>query len=104
MGPGGPVRADAFTNSLKTTLLLVTLGGLFVLLGSLLGGRTGAMICLAIGLVTVCISFCMGDKLAVRSANAKLVDEQQAPELYAMVGELAQRADLPMPRIAVSQS
>jgi heat shock protein HtpX len=98
------VRADAFTNTLKTTLLLGALGGLFVLLGSLLGGRTGAMIGLAIGLVTVGISFFMSDKLALRSANAKLVDEQQAPELYAMVRELAERADLPMPRVAVSPS
>jgi heat shock protein HtpX len=98
------VRADAFTNTLKTTVLLGALGGLFVLLGSLLGGRTGAMIGLAIGLATVGISFFMSDKLALRSANAKLVDEQQAPELYAMVAELAQRADLPMPRIAVSPS
>ena len=98
------MRADAFTNTLKTTVLLGALGGLFVLLGSLLGGRTGAMIGLAIGLVTVGISFFMSDKLALRSANAKLVDEPQAPELYALVGELAQRADLPMPRIAVSPS
>ena len=92
------MRADAFTNTLKTTVLLGALGGLFVLLGSLLGGRTGAMIGLAIGLVTVGISFFMSDKLALRSANAKLVDEQQAPELYAMVKDLAQRANLPMPR------
>jgi heat shock protein HtpX len=98
------VRADAFTNALKTTVLLGALGGLFVLLGSLLGGRAGAMIGLAIGLVTVGISFLMSDKLALRSANAKLVDEQQAPELYAMVAELAQGADLPMPRMAVSPS
>ena len=92
------MRADAFTNTLKTTVLLGALGGLFVLLGSLLGGRTGAMIGLAIGLVTVGISFFMSDKLALRSANAKLVDEQQAPELYAMVRELAdagQPADAP---------
>ena len=98
------MRADAFTNTLKTTVLLGALGGLFVLLGSLLGGRTGAMIGLAIGLVTVGISFFMSDKLALRSANAKLVDEQQAPELYAMVKDLADRANLPMPRLAVSPS
>ena len=95
------MRADAFTNTLKTTVLLGALGGLFVLLGSLLGGRTGAMIGLAIGLVTVGISFFMSDKLALRSANAKLVDEQQAPELYAMVeraGPAGQPADAPRRR------
>jgi heat shock protein HtpX len=93
---------DAFRNTMKTAVLLGALGGLFVLLGSLLGGRTGAMIGLALGLLTVGASFLFSDKLALKASGARLVDESQAPELYGIVRDLAQRADLPMPRVAVS--
>jgi heat shock protein HtpX len=93
---------DGFKNTMKTTVLLAALGGLFVGVGALLGGRTGAVIGLVLGLVTVGVSFFTSDKLALRSAGAHLVDEHQAPELHAMIRELADGAGLPMPRIAVS--
>src|SRR5262245_64081412 len=91
-------------NTMKTTVLLGALGGLFVALGALLGGTGGAAVGLVIALVVVGASYFASDKLAMRAANAQLVTEQQAPELYAIVRELSGAAGLPMPRVAVSPS
>lgn len=89
-------------NTLKTTVLLAGLGGLFVAVGGLLGGSGGAAIGLLIGLALVGGSYWFSDKLALKAARAQIVTEQQAPDLHRMVASLAQRADLPMPVVAIS--
>jgi heat shock protein HtpX len=89
-------------NTLKTTVLLAALGGLLVAVGALLGGSTGATIGLVIALVLVGGSYWFSDKLALKAAAARVVTEQEAPELYRMVAGLAQRAELPMPVVAIS--
>ena len=93
-----------FKNSVKTTGLLAGLGGLIVGLSALIGGGnpTYLMIGLVLALVTVGASYWFSDKLALRSAGAQVVTEAQAPEFYAMIRRLAQRADLPMPTVAIS--
>lgn len=88
-------------NSLKTAVLLAALGGLFMGIGSLFGSG-GLVIGLLLGLVFVGGSYWFSDKLAVRAAGAQPVTEAEAPELYAMVRELTQRAGMPMPAIYVS--
>ena len=91
---------------MKTTVLLAGLGGLIVAVAGLLGGgSTGAlMIGLLLALVMVGGSYWFSDKLALRSARAEIIEEHQAPEFYAMVRSLAERANLPMPKVAVSPS
>lgn len=96
------MNGDAFTNTLKTTVLLGGMGVLFVGLGALIGGRTGAIIGLILGLVSVGASYFASDRLALRAAGGRVVEESEAPELFAMVRDLSQRAGLPMPKVAVS--
>jgi heat shock protein HtpX len=91
-----------FKNTLKTTVLLAGLGGLAVAVGGLLGGSTGLIIGLLIGLGIVGFSYWQSDKLALRAARAQVVTASQAPELYQMVAGLAARANLPMPTVAIS--
>lgn len=95
-----------FKNSMKTAVLLAGLGGLIVGIASLLGGGSSSavMIGLVIALVMVGGSYWFSDKLALRSAQAKIVAEADAPEFYRMVASLAQRANMPMPRVAISPS
>jgi heat shock protein HtpX len=95
-----------FANTLKTTVLLGGLGGLIVLVAGLLGGgsTTALLIGLVIALVTVGGSYWFSDKLALRAAGARIVTEPEAPELYAVVRSLADRAGLPMPVVAISPS
>lgn len=93
-----------FKNTMKTSVLLAALGGLIVAVAALLGGGSNGaiMIGLAIALVMVGGSYWFSDRLALRSARAQIVTENEAPEFYAMVRSLAERANMPMPRVAIS--
>lgn len=93
-----------FKNTMKTSILLAALGGLIVAVAALLGGGSNGaiMIGLAIALVMVGGSYWFSDRLALRSAKAQIVTESDAPEFYAMVRSLAERANMPMPRVAIS--
>lgn len=95
-----------FKNSMKTAVLLASLGGLIVGVAALLGGgsSTAVMFGLVIALAMVGGSYWFSDKLALRAANAQVITEQDHPEFYRMVADLAQRAQLPMPRVALSPS
>jgi heat shock protein HtpX len=88
-------------NTAKTAALLAFLGAIFLGIGSLFG-QGGLVIGLVLGLVFVGGSYWFSDKLAVMSARAVPVTEQEAPRLYAIVRDLAQRANMPMPRIYIS--
>ena len=93
-----------FKNTMKTTVLLAALGGLIVTVAGLLGGgSSGAvMIGVVIALVMVGGSYWFSDKLALKSAKAVVITESDAPEFYRTVQSLAQRANMPMPRVAIS--
>ena len=88
----------------KTAILLAALGGLFVVLGGAFLGQSGLYIGLVLGLVMVGGSYWFSDKLAIASARAVEVTPQQAPEYHQIVTELAQRANLPMPRLYIAAS
>jgi heat shock protein HtpX len=95
-----------FKNSLKTAVLLAALGGLIVAIASLLGGGSSSavMFGLVIALVMVGGSYWFSDKLALKSAGAQVITEADHPEFYGMIRNLADRAGMPMPRVAVSPS
>ena len=92
---------SAFTNTLKTTILLAFLGALFIGIGGLFGPG-GLIIGLVLGLVIVGGSYWFSDKIAIAAARAKPVSREEAPRLYAIVEELAQKDGIPTPRIYIS--
>lgn len=85
-------------NTIKTYTLLAALGGLVMLIGSFFG-RGGLFMGLILGLVFVGGSYWFSDKLAIKSARAVPVTEQQMPEYYRIVRELTTAANMPMPRL-----
>jgi heat shock protein HtpX len=89
-------------NAFKTAVLLGFLGGLFMAVGAAFGGTSGLMIGLVIGLVFCGGTYWFSDKLAIASARAKPISREEDPELYSMVEDLSQRAEIPMPRVYVS--
>ncbi len=88
-------------NQAKTLLLIVAMTAVLVWVGDQLGGESGMMLALAIGLVMNGVSYFFSDKIVLASYGAKVLSQAEAPELYAIVANLAQRAGLPMPRIAL---
>ena len=86
-------------NLLKTAVLMAAITALFMAIGSVLGGRQGMMLALVIALGMNFFSYWFSDKLVLKMYNAQEVDETSAPQFYRMVRELAQRAQLPMPRV-----
>jgi heat shock protein HtpX len=93
-----------FKNTMKTTVLLAGLGGLIVAVAGILGGGSAGSLVfgLVIALVMVGGSYWFSDKLALRSAKAQIVTEAQAPEFFAMIRRLSDRAGMPMPTVAIS--
>jgi len=89
-------------NNVKTAAILAGIGGLLILAGAAYGGSGGAVIGLVIGLVIVGSSYWFSDKLAIRSARAVEVTEEQMPRYHAIVRDLAERGNIPMPRLYVS--
>ena len=88
-------------NQAKTLLIIVAMTGLLVWIGGYFGGQSGMVLALAIGLVMNGISYFFSDRIVLASYGARVVDQAEAPELYAIVANLTQRAGLPMPRIAI---
>ncbi len=86
-------------NLMKTAVLMAAITGLFMALGSVLGGSQGMMIALVIAVGMNFFSYWFSDKLVLKMYNAQQVDESSAPQFYRMVQELAQRAQLPMPKV-----
>ena len=89
-------------NNVKTWVLMAGLLGLFLLVGQLIGGSSGLVAALVIGSIFNFVMYFFSDRLVLRMYRAQVVSAEQAPELYAMVDRLRQRAGLPMPKVAIA--
>jgi heat shock protein HtpX len=86
-------------NYFRTMLLLAAMTALFMAVGYLIGGTGGMMIAFLFALGTNAFAYWNSDKMVLRMHNAEPVTRASAPELYDMVGRLASRAGLPMPKV-----
>ena len=76
-------------NNMKTTLLLATLTAILVVLGDMIGGRSGMMIMFIISMGMNFMSYWFSDKIVLAQYNAQQVTAQSNPKLYGMVERLA---------------
>jgi len=88
-------------NYLRTAILLAGLTALFMGVGYLIGGSSGALIALLIAAATNLFAYWNSDRMVLSTYGAHEVDRESAPELVQLVAELAGRAGLPMPRVFV---
>ena len=86
-------------NLMKTAVLMAAITALFMAIGSVLGGRQGMMLALVVALGMNFFSYWFSDTMVLKMYNAQEVDESSAPQFYRMVRELAERAQLPVPRV-----
>ena len=88
-------------NLVRTAMLIAFLTALFMGVGYLIGGSGGMIIALMMAAGMNFFSYWNADKMVLRMHHAVEADRRSAPEYYAIVESLAQRAGLPMPRIYI---
>jgi heat shock protein HtpX len=91
-------------NNVKTFVLLAGMLSLMMVAGQVIGGAQGLLLGGSLGLIMTFVSFWFSDSMVLRGYHARVVTPEQAPELYAMVDTLRQRAGLPMPKVAIIPS
>jgi len=91
-------------NSFKTFLLLVGLTLLLVLVGQVLGGKTGATYAFCLALLMNFCSYWFSDKIVLAMYRAKEVTSKEAPKLHRIVNNLSQAAQLATPKVYILPS
>jgi heat shock protein HtpX len=88
-------------NGVKTFILIMVMTGVLVLIGNRFFGQGGTILALLLAIVLNGVSYFFSDRIVLAVYRARIVGPQEAPELHAIVANLAQRAGLPMPRVAI---
>ncbi|MDR2725123.1 MAG: M48 family metalloprotease [Candidatus Adiutrix sp.] len=88
-------------NHIRSVLLLTALTLVVLSFGLLLGGDQGLKAALVLALVMNLSAWWFSANLVLAQTGARLVGPEAAPELHALTAHLAERAELPMPRLAV---
>lgn len=88
-------------NWVKTAMLMAAIMALFGIVGGMIGGRSGMLLALLFGGAMNLFSYWFSDTMVLKMYNAQPVDEFSAPQFYAMIRDLAQRAGLPMPKVYI---
>ena len=91
-------------NGIKTAALLGALTGVLVLLGGVIGGRSGMVLFLILAAGMNFFAYWFSDKVVLKMHRAVPVTREQAPELHAIVEGLAARTGMPLPRLYVIQA
>ena len=92
------ITATRFATKARTWLAIAGLTGLLIAIGALIGG--GALyLFVALAVLMNVAGYWFSDKLALKASRAKPVEPGTLPQLEAMVQELAQRAQVPTPRL-----
>ncbi|MBI3758468.1 MAG: zinc metalloprotease HtpX [Deltaproteobacteria bacterium] len=92
------------SSMIKTTILLAALTGLIMLIGGMLGGRGGLEIAFVFAIGMNFFSYWFSDKMVLKAYGAQPLDATNAPELYSIVNELANAANIPMPKLYMIES
>ena len=88
-------------NTVKTIGLMVFMTLLLVFVGAAIGGRSGMIIAFAMATIMNFGTYWFSDKIVLRMYRAQPVSEAEAPELYAIVRTLVQKAGMPMPKVYI---
>ena len=82
--------------------LMTIMTVLFVITGDYIGGSSMAAVFFGISMVMNFWTFWFSDRAVLKMYRAQVIGPEDAPELFSMVDRLRQRADLPMPKVAIA--
>ncbi len=91
-------------NTIKTMFLMVTLTLVLIWAGAAFGGKQGMTMALVFAVAMNLFSYWFSDKIVLRMYGAKEVTEADAPELYSIIRRLAQKAEIPIPRVYIIEA
>jgi heat shock protein HtpX len=91
-------------NNFKTFLLMLVLTALFILVGTAIGGKSGAIYAFVFAGLMNFFAYWFSDKIVLRMYRAQEVSQSEAPELYGVVAELTSKASLPMPKVYIMEN
>ncbi len=89
-------------NTLKTTILLGLLTGILLAFGKLVGGNAGMVVALFLAALMNFGSWYFSDKIVLSMYGVRLLSEEEAPELHAIVERLAKNAGIPKPKVGIA--
>ena len=89
------------TSQLKTAMLLGLLSAIIIILGGLMGGRTGVIFAFGLAVIMNVGSYWYSDKIVLSMYSARELSPEEAPYLHQIVEELAARAGIPKPRVCI---
>lgn len=87
------------TAFIKTTILLAAMTGLFMGIGYLVGGQSGALIALGLAAAMNFGTYWFSDKLVLKMQGATPLDESKYPQVRQMVEQITTRDGMPMPKL-----
>ncbi len=91
-------------NLVRTAMLLAFMTALFMVVGFMIGGRSGMMIAFVVAAGMNFFSYWNSDRMVLSAYRAQEVDERNAPEFFAIIRDLARNAGLPMPKVYLYDS
>jgi heat shock protein HtpX len=92
------ISAQRFTTKTRTWLFIAGLTALLVGIGALIGGMF-LWVFVALAVAINVGGYWFSDRLALKASRAQRVEPGTNPELEAIVQDLAQRAQVPVPRL-----
>ena len=92
------------TNTIKTVFLIVLMTALLIVIGKAIGGTSGMLIAFVFAIGMNFFSYWFSDKIVLKMYKAQEVTAEENPRLYNIVARLAQRANLPMPKVYIIPS
>jgi heat shock protein HtpX len=91
-------------NLVRTAMLLAFMTALFMVVGFMIGGRSGMMIAFVMAAGMNFFSYWNSDRMVLSAYHAKEIDERNAPEFFAIIRDLSRNAGLPMPKVYLYDS
>ncbi|MFT5438293.1 MAG: heat shock protein HtpX [Alphaproteobacteria bacterium] len=91
-------------NYMRTAMLLAAMTGLFLAIGFMLGGEAGMAIAFLVAIALNAFAYWNSGRMVLSMYGARQIGERDAPSFYRLVAQLAERAELPMPKVYIVEN
>jgi heat shock protein HtpX len=95
---------EMMMNLVRTAMLLAFMTALFMVVGFMIGGRSGMMIAFLVAAGMNFFSYWNSDRMVLSAYRAQEIDERNAPEFFNIIRDLSHNAGLPMPKVYLYDS